>query len=307
MTNSTTTVLIAGGSGLIGQRLSELFEAKNYKVIHLSRRKDLKARFPRYEWNLDKEFIAPEAIEQADYVINLAGAGIADKLWSKKRKKLIIDSRVKSNRLLSDALEKAGKARALILAGAIGFYGNSGSDWVDETSPSPDHGFLTESCQAWEATLQEIAQKSIRTVIIRIGIVLSSKGGAMEKMLLSFKARLGTYFGDGSQIYSWIHIDDLCQIFIKAVEDQKMVGVYNGVAPNPVSNKTLTKSMGDALDKAVLLVPAPTFALRLAMGEMADMILFSSKVSAQKVIKAGFKFQFPEVGPAIEDILKREI
>ncbi|MEM8908281.1 MAG: TIGR01777 family oxidoreductase, partial [Bacteroidota bacterium] len=203
------TILIAGGSGLIGQRLSELLAQKNYHVIHLSRRENLKARFPAYAWDLSANYIDPKAIEQADYVINLAGAGIADRPWTKKRKKLIIDSRVQSNQLLAKTIQAAGKAKAFIAAAAIGYYGNSGENWVDEESPSPDHGFLTESCQIWEQTLHEIADQVPRMVIIRIGIVLSTLGGAMEKMLLSFKVRVGTYFGDGRQYYSWIHIDDL--------------------------------------------------------------------------------------------------
>ena len=248
------TILIAGGSGLIGQRLSHLLEQKGYSVIHLSRKENLNARFPTYKWDLNAGFIDPKAIQQADYAINLAGAGIADRHWTKKRKKVIIDSRVKSNQLLAETLEKAGKAKAFITAAAIGYYGNSGSEWVDETSPSPNHGFLTESCQAWEQVLQKIANGPLRTVIIRIGIVLSTQGGAMEKMLLSFKVRVGSYFGDGSQYYSWIHIDDLCNMFIMAIEKEEMEGIYNGVAPNPVSNKALTQAMANALGKKSLAI-----------------------------------------------------
>ncbi|MEM9821620.1 MAG: TIGR01777 family oxidoreductase [Bacteroidota bacterium] len=307
MKQTKSTVLIAGGSGLIGQRLSQLLVQKGYRVLLLSRRKQITSPYPVYKWDISKGFIDPEAIQQADFAINLAGAGIADRHWTKKRKQLIIDSRVKSNQLLASELAKAGKAKAYIAAAAIGYYGNSGMEWVDEESLSPDHGFLTESCQIWESTLQEIAKGPLKTTIIRIGIVLSTQGGALEKMLLSFKARVGTYFGDGSQIYSWIHIDDLCRLFIMALENEAWEGVFNGVAPEPVSNKALVEAMGRALEKKSLIVPAPAFALRLAMGEMADMILFGSRVSAEKVQRAGFQFQFPEVENAIRDLLQRNI
>jgi len=144
-------------------------------------------------------------------------------------------------------------------------------------------------------------------VTIRIGIVLSTKGGALEKLLLPFNFWLGVYFGNGEQIYSWIHIEDLCRIFIMAIEEKEMKGVYNGVAPHPVSNKEFTEITAKALDKSALLIPSPSFAMRLAMGEMAAVVLSGSKVVSEKIEKAGFNFQYPKLKPALENILTRKI
>lgn len=301
------TVLIAGGSGLVGQRLSELLNQKNYKVVLLSRRKNLKARFPTYQWNLDEGTIDKEAIEQANYVINLAGAGIADKRWSTKRKKEIIESRVKSNELLAHKIKEAKNIKAFLGAAAIGYYGNRGDQLMIESDPPGDRGFLAESCIAWEKAFDKIRATNIRTVIIRIGVVLSTKGGALEKMLLPAKFGLGSYFGNGSQYFSWIHIDDICQMFIDGIEKEEMNGIFNGVAPNPVTNKDMTQMINKVSSRFGVVLPVPEFALRLAMGEMADVVLHSTRVSAEKMLKHSFSFQFPDLEPALKDLLVRKI
>ncbi|MEL6922700.1 MAG: TIGR01777 family oxidoreductase [Bacteroidota bacterium] len=302
------TVLIAGGTGLIGKRLTTLLKAKGHKVILLSRTPDLQADPPEYAWDTKKMHIAPEAVKQADYVINLAGAGIADQRWTDSRKQVIIESRVKTAQLLWEGFRQMNKQpKAYISASAIGYYGDRGDELLKETSAPGPEGFLPESCIAWEGAVQPFVESDIRTVIIRIGIVMSTQGGALAKMLPSYYVRTGAYFGDGQQYYSWIHIDDLCGIFIKAIEDEKMKGTYNGVAPNPLRNKQLAKDIATALDKPSLIVPAPTFGLRLAMGEMADVVLDGSKVSSEKIESTGFQFQFPDFIPAIRDLKKRGI
>jgi uncharacterized protein (TIGR01777 family) len=301
------TVLIAGGTGLIGTRLSKLLQARGYKVNHLSRTRDLHAAFPAYQWDLNKGTIDAEAVQTADYVINLAGAGIADKRWTTARKKLIIESRVQSAELLLQAFEEQDHApKAYLSSAAVGYYGDRGAEWLDEES-APGQGFLPESCIAWEEAIQGVAETSLRTVALRIGIVLSTRGGAMEKMMLPMNFAAATYFGDGSQYYSWIHIEDLCRMFIWALENEKAAGFYNAVAPEPVTNKELTKTLGEAMDKPSVLVPAPAFALRLAMGEMADAILSSARVSSQKVVEAGFEFAFTDLLEAMRDLIRRKI
>ncbi len=301
------TVLIAGGSGLVGQRLSELLTEKNYKVILLSRRKNLQAKFPTYQWNLEEGTIDSDAIEQADYIINLAGAGVADKRWSSKRKRAIIESRVKSNELLALKIKKSKNIKAFLGAAAIGYYGNRGDQLMKESDKPGDHGFLPESCIAWEKALEKVSATNIRTVIIRIGVVLSTKGGALEKMLLPAKFGLGSYFGNGSQYFSWIHIDDICQMFISGIEQENWNGVFNGVAPNPVTNKDMTASINKVSSRFGVLLPVPEFALRLAMGEMADVVLDSTRVSAEKVLKHSFSFQFPDLEPALKNLLDNKI
>lgn len=302
-----SNILIAGGSGLIGQRLSELLAERGHTVAHLSRSKPDNSPYPVFQWNPAQREIEAEAIRQADYVINLAGAGIADKPWTAARKELIIRSRTDSARLLRESFTRFDhQPKAYISASAIGYYGNRGEEWLDETA-APGSGFLAESTVAWEKSIAEVAQSGIRTAALRIGIVLSTQGGAMEKMLLPFSFGLGTYFGDGSQWYSWIHIDDLCQMFVKALEDDTMQGFYNGVAPEPVTNKELVGQMKTALGKPGLILPAPAIALRLAMGEMADVILSSARVSSRKIEAAGFAFRFPRLLPALKDLLERKV
>ena len=240
-------------------------------------------------------------------MVNLAGAGIADKPWTNARKRLIIDSRVDSTQLLLSAFKRLRHfPKAYLSSAAIGYYGDRGNEWLDE-SAAPGHGFLPESCIAWEEAIGEVAQAGVRTVAVRVGIVLSTRGGAMEKMLLPFQLRLGAYSGDGSQWYSWIHIDDLCRMFIKAMEDEDMQGAYNGVAPHPVTNKELAVAMKNALGKPALTLPAPALALRLAMGEMADVVLSSARVRSEKIEATGFEYAFPTLSEALPDLLRRRV
>jgi len=300
-------ILIAGGTGLIGKRLSQLLAKKKYEVIHLSRKPDPNASFQTFAWDLRKGFIDEVAIQKADYVINLAGAGIADARWSEDRKKLIISSRVDSTLLLKNTFERLHKEpKAFLPASAIGYYGDRGNDWMYETS-QPGTGFLANSCIAWEKALKDVIETGWRTVIIRIGIVLSTQGGALEKMITPMKFRAGAYFGNGQQFYSWVHIDDLCRLFIKGIEDENMQGIYNGVAPNPVTNKQFAFDLETAMGRKSVILPAPAFGLRLAMGEMADVVLTSTRVSSQKVEDQGFQFEFPQLIPALKDVIQRNI
>lgn len=301
------TVLIGGGTGLVGARLSLMLEEKGYKVLHLSRRQNLSARFPAYAWDPLKGTIDMEALGKADVIINLAGAGIADARWTEKRKQLIIDSRVKSTRLLKTGIQKCGaRPEAFISAAAVGFYGDRGEEILTEAS-APGNGFLSESCVEWEKAIAEPVVEQLRTVWLRIGIVLSAKGGALEKILIPVRFGIGGYFGDGRQWYSWIHLDDLCRMFIYALENKELEGVFNAVAPAPVRNKDLVIATGTALGKSLLMIPGPEFAMRLAMGEMADTIFSSTRVSADKIRQTGFSFNFPELLPAISDLVKRKI
>ncbi len=303
-----SNILIAGGTGLLGSRLSQLLKEKGHHVSHLSRQENLEAEFPAYQWDLKKKYVDPAALEKADVIINLAGAGVADARWTDARKQLIISSRVDSARLLKSFIEnKKTPAKAYLSASAIGYYGDRGNQLLQETDPPGEEGFLPESVIAWEKAIDQVAETGIRTVAFRIGIVLSSKGGALEKMLLPFKVFNGTYFGDGSMYYSWIHIDDMARMFIEAVENEKLAGKYNGVAPHPATNKEIILACKKALGKPALILPAPAVVLRTAMGEMADMILDSAKVSSKKIEQAGFKFHFPELVPALKDLLKRKI
>jgi len=303
-----STILIGGGTGLIGTRLSNLLRQQGHQVLHLSRKKNLAAPFPKYAWNLNKNEIDMDAVAQANYIINLAGAGIVDKRWTKDRKKVIIDSRTKSTLLLKQAVEQLDKPpKAIIAASAIGYYGDRGEERLDETSAPGQSGFLAECTIAWENAIQELKALPSRLAVIRVGIVLSSKGGALPPFLLQDKFRLGTYFGNGKQFYSWIHIDDLCGMFIHAIENEKMEGIFNGVGPSPVSMYDLTKAVSKAQHKKAIMVPAPAFAIRLGMGEMADAVLSSTHVSSKKIESFGFQFKHPDLIPALQNIIQEKV
>lgn len=300
-------ILIAGGSGLIGTRLSEMLTALGYNVSHLSRRVHPGQPYPTFSWDVDKGTIDDKAIEEADVVINLAGAGIADERWTSERKQLIIDSRVKSTLLLRDAMLRVAKRPTLFLSGAgIGYYGSRGDELLKEEA-GPGVGFLAESCQVWEKAIEEVAAAGIRTAWFRIGIVLSTRGGALEKMMLPLKFFLGGYFGNGRQWFSWIHIDDVCRMFIHAIENSHVEGVYNAVAPHPASNKSLTQALAAALGRPAIILPAPAFALKLAMGEMSSVILSSTKVASQKITSTGFRHEFPVLISALKDLVNRRL
>lgn len=299
------TVLIGGGTGLIGMRLSVLLKEKGYTVLHLSRTQNLEAEFPAYQWNLHQQTIEEEAIRKAAYIINLAGAGIADKPWTSARKKVIIESRTLSNQLLRKAVEEHKVTpKAYIAGAAIGIYGDRGDELLTENSQPGKEGFLAESCKQWESAINEWQITGIRTVAIRTGVVLANEGGALPKMTMSLPMGVAPYFGNGQAWYSWIHIDDIANMFLFALEQASLEGYYNGVAPLPVRNKELVQAIVKAKNAKALVMPTPSFALRLAMGEMADAILSSSKVSAEKIEAAGFTFNFPDVDSALKDLLK---
>lgn len=301
------SVLIAGGSGLVGERLAQILLQNGYRVMLLSRKKYTNGNIPVYEWDVEKQTIDDNAILRADHIINLAGEGIAAGRWTPERKKRIIDSRTQSAKFLLDTCQKLNTfPKTYISAAAIGYYGNRDAEILDEES-TPGNGFLAESCMAWEAAAQRWAETPARTVICRIGIVLSTQGGALAETIKPLRFGLATYFGNGKQYYSWIHIDDLCGVFLRAIEDEEIVGTFNAVAPNPVSNKEFTKKLAKAFARPSLLLPVPTFVLRIMLGETADVVLSGSIVSSAKIEQAGFVFQYPDLFPALKDILSRKV
>jgi uncharacterized protein len=258
-----------------------------------------------YEWDLRNNFIEEEAISNAECIIHLAGAGVADQSWTAARKKEILESRTLSTRLLINKIESVpNHVQAFINASAIGYYGlDTGGTWQYENMESKGNDFLANVVKAWENEI--FKSKKIRTVAIRIGVVLSEKGGALEKMAQPVRLYVGAALGSGLQYVSWIHIDDLCEMFVKAVADGNMAGIYNGVAPQPVTNEILTKNIGKVLDKPILPINVPAFALRVMLGEMADIVLGGNRVAAEKIEKVGFQFRFREIRPAIEDLLSK--
>ena len=290
-------ILITGGSGLVGKRITELLEKKGYEVAWLSRSPQTQKTFL---WEVEQGKIDPEAIEWADAIIHLAGAGVAEKRWTSERKKLILESRTKSTELLFKAIQGAvHKPNAFISASAVGYYGfNTGPILVEETT-YPGDDFLAQVVIAWENEVKKIESLSIRTVMLRIGIVLDAEGGALGEML---KPPVAAPLGSGDQWMSWIHLEDLARMFVFALEKTTLQGIYNAVAPNPATNQQLTKEAASAKGKPYVGIGVPGFALKLVLGEMAAMVLGGNRVSSQKIQKTGFEFEFSELKPALKDI-----
>jgi hypothetical protein len=296
-------VLITGGSGLVGTELSALLKEKGYEVAHLTRNKKKDYPYQQFEWDIKKQEMEEEAIRFADVIIHLAGAGVADEKWTDKRKKIIIESRTESAALLYKTIAKLPEhaPKHFISASAIGYYGmDTGNKLVDENSAAGTD-FLAEVTKKWEASANQFMSLQIPTAKIRIGIVLSEKGGALPQLAQPIKLFAGAPLGSGKQWMSWIHIEDLARLFLHIMEN-KLTGIYNGVGTNPATNKEVTKAVAKALNKPLILPNVPPFAMKLILGEMAQMVLGGNKVSAEKTLNSGFEFKFEQLDKALEDI-----
>ncbi|MGN6164956.1 MAG: TIGR01777 family oxidoreductase [Flavisolibacter sp.] len=307
------TVLIAGGTGMIGSALIEELTKKDYSVIVLTRdarRHQNTERILYAEWNIKKGVIDAKAIEKADYIINLAGANVAEKRWSTKRKKEIVGSRVQTGKLLVKALQEIpNKVKAVISASAIGWYGPdakapNAKPFVETDAPAKD--FLSATCQQWESAIQPVTQSGKRLVILRTGIVLSNDGGAFVEFKKPLKFGIAPILGNGKQVVSWIHMDDLVRLYMYATENENIIGVYNAVAPKPVTNKILVMEMAKQRNKFYLPASVPSFFLKTVLGEMSIEVLKSATVSSKKVEAAGFQFLFPGIETAIHNLVKRK-
>ena len=297
-------ILITGGTGLVGQRLTQLLQTKGYTISYLSRSKQKLEGIQTYQWDIQENQLDEEALQQADYIIHLTGAGVADKSWTEERKKVILESRTKSTELLFNSLKKLNlKPKAFIAASAIGYYGlDTGDTLLEEDSPAGSD-FLAQVTHQWEDTVSTIVTLGIRTVKFRIGVVLSKKGGALPKITQPIYFGAGAALGNGKQYMSWIHIDDLCHMIIYALEQESLSGVYNAVASRPVRNAEFIRLSAKALNRPLILPNVPAFALKMMLGEMAGIVLGGNKVSNAKILESGFTFNFEDPQKALEDLL----
>ncbi len=298
------TTLITGGTGLIGSHLSRLLAKEGHTVNLLSRGASAPSEGVSkvYQWDIDKEQIDEKAIATADYIIHLAGVPVAGAKWTKKRKEQIYFSRVAGTMLLSKKINEVGKnVKAFISASAVGYYGDCGDRWLTEDAPN-GNDFLAHVCRDWEKYSIGEGAPDVRSVALRTGIVLSKEGGALPELEKSMNFGIATYLGDGSQYYSWLHIDDICRMYLHALQTETMQGAYNAVAPEPVTNKELVSAIRKAKGCFALELPAPTFVLKFALGEMSDAILGSQRCTSKKIEQTGFRFSFPDLKGALRDI-----
>lgn len=300
------TVLITGGTGLVGSRLTDMLLAKGYAVAHLSRSSGKNPHVKTFLWNVEKGEIDENALLEADYLVHLAGAGIADKRWSAARKREISESRTKSILLIANKLENIPHhIQALVSASGISYYGmDTGAEKVSE-----QHGvgadFLADVSVAWEAAADAVATLGIRTVKLRTGIVLSNSGGALPQLALPIRWGVGAPLGSGKQYQSWIHIDDLCRLYIKAIEDNTMQGAYNAVAPNPITNAEFTQAVAKCLKRPLWLPNIPAFFMKLLLGEMAAVVLGGNYILSQRIEQeTDFQYLFTDLQKTLEDLLK---
>lgn len=302
-------VVISGGSGMVGSKLTALLLEKGYEVIVLSRNpKPATHSNMRFEkWNPAKNEIKEETLASADHVVNLAGANVAGQRWNDSYKNQILKSRIQATTCLTESFQKVEnhQIKSFISASAVGIYGSkNGSELLEEDSKIGDD-FLAKVCKEWEEAAVKAQEVSkIRTSILRIGIVLHPKDGAMEQMIRPIKFGVGAPLGNGKQIVPWIHIEDLARLFVAAIEKESMQGVYNAVAPMPVSNQTLTQIMAKKLKKPLLLPNVPGFALQMLLGEFAQSVLANLPVSARKVEQSGFEFNYPDAESAVAHLLE---
>ena len=300
-----STVLITGGTGLIGEQLSKRLKDKGYEVAILSRARSKEEQILTYIWDLNKFEIDKEAIATADFIIHLSGSSIGEKRWTTKRKQQIIDSRIKSGQLIFDEIRKQNKnLKAFISASAIGYYGTTTSNKIFYETDPPGDDFLGRTCREWEQVADGFKNIGIRTVKIRTGVVLTKRGGALSKIKIPIKTGLGSAIGTGKQYIPWIHIDDLCGIYIKAIEDTQMIGAYNAVAPEHVTNKEFTQRLTTILKKTVWFPNIPAVVMKTLFGEMSEILLQGSRVSAEKIQTTGYNFQFPSLEGALKQLMQ---
>ncbi|HEX8277327.1 MAG TPA: TIGR01777 family oxidoreductase [Segetibacter sp.] len=307
-----STILITGGTGLIGSALSHMLTAKGHTVIILTRAQKPSSdpNIDHASWDIKAKTIDRKAISRADYIVHLAGAGVAEERWTKDRKKEIVESRTESGALIVKALKEIpNKVKAVISASAIGFYGDD-----EKRSPRkkafteemrPDKEFLGETCRLWEESIEPVQNLDKRLVKLRIGIVLSNDGGAFPEFKKPVKFGIAGVLGSGKQVISWIHIEDLCRMFLFAIENEIVQGVYNAVAPMPVRNKDLTLLLAEKM-KGRFFVPlhVPAFVLKAMLGQVSIEVLKSATVSCEKIRTDGFSFLYPSIETALDELVR---
>lgn len=294
-------ILITGGSGFVGMQLTNLLKANGYEVSWLTRKINTNIDIPQYLWNWKNKKIETEAIENADAIIHLAGANVNGKRWNAKWEKEIYDSRIKSTELLFEIISKhPDKLKTFVSASATGYYDCATSEKIYNESDLSGNDFLATTCNDWEIAANKFIELGIRTVIIRTGIVLSEDSEAYKKISLPIRYGLGASIGSGNQNFPWIHSDDLCGIYLKAIADENLKGVFNAVAPEYLTNNQLTKTLAQHFNKSIWLPNIPSIIIKILFGEIANSLLNGSRISSEKIINAGFEFKYSGINNFIK-------
>lgn len=291
-------IIIAGGTGLIGRRLRQVLVTSGYSVSILSRQ----AGPNHLLWDPDQGLLDGQTLEHAHAIINLSGANIAGWLWTKRRKNLLLESRLRTSRLLVDRINQLSHPPALLINGsAIGYYPDLGDHWQDE-SAAPDHDFMGQLCQQWEASLTPLRQ-DVRRVWLRTGLVLDRQGGILPRLSLGLRLKVGAYFGDGGMYYSWIHIDDVCNMILQIIT-HPIQGPVNAVAPNPVTMKVFMQTLIGFYHPA-LLVSVPSWVLKLVLGDFSQALLKGGRIRPARILADGYRFRFADLTSALKDLVTK--
>lgn len=298
-------ICITGGTGLLGKKLTDHLINSGHAVIILTRnpKADTRQGVTQKKWDIGSDYIDPEALANTDIIIHLAGANVAEKRWTKKRKQEIVDSRTESGKLLANAIQKIpNKVKTIITASGIGWYGpDKGKVFTEDMPAYPD--FLGETCKQWEASLAPVIDMHIRLIKLRIGIVMLNEGGALAEFKKPLRFGIAPILGSGKQKISWIHIEDLSRIIDFAINNPEINGIYNATAPYPVSNKEFILTLAKKTKPFYIPVYVPAFILKIVLGEMSIEVLKSCTTSSEKIRKAGFQFLYPSIDAALEELI----
>lgn len=298
-------VLLTGGTGFIGKYLTDVLIANDFSVSILSRsNRNNSDSITYYKWDMERNYIDENAILKADFIIHLAGEGIVEKRWTAKRKKDILESRTKPIELIYSVLQKHNKSlEAFVSASAVGIYGAITSQEICTENTVPANDFLGKTCQKWEAATDQINSLNIRTVKIRTGIVLGRNEGFLKKLVPSFKAGFGAILGTGKQYVPWIHIEDLCSIYLKAIQEEQIKGAYNATVLDNTTNSILSKTLANFCGYSIWLPKVPSFILKLFLGEMSVAVLNGQRVSSEKIKNEGVNFRYEDLKTALSNCL----
>lgn len=303
----TKNVLIIGGSGFIGQELSKQLLHLGYKIKHLSRKINKKNKFQSYVWDIKNKIIPKESLKNIDVIIYLAGEPIDKKRWTKNQKKKILLSRIEGTKLIFNKIKKyCIFPKIFICTSGISYYGSiTVNKFFTENNSAEKKDFLSEMSKNLEETAKFFEDINCRVVCFRPGVVLSSKGGILKKIAKFIKFYLGAPFGSGKQFISWIHIKDLCKMYIHAIEQNHWKGVFNAVAPEQIKNKYFMEELSKSLNRKLLPFHIPSLLLKIIYGEMSIMLLQGSSISTKKIIKYGFTYQYPNLKSSLKEIYSK--